>query len=289
METAAGGCIGGTARDYQLLKPKLWLPFTGGSFGEDGDDGSLCEGCRFLCQVAKPIDDKIRDWAPQMTSRDGRIFSHTLFQFTPVPPMQHGSWSSAACQTVTSLPTAHEAACCWLDRFRRIATEVVPSLVGDDEAVWSSTDMERCTAFFAGIKWNCETSVDLLAGIEQERRWLGLSRYRNPAHDQQPSNDYYETWHAEQEPILDAIADPKSQPHNILDILSKHDALKKDDLFSRAWLSNQPGEPTGAFNRALSKLKEAGLISSGRGAASVGYSLTIKGRIELQRLKSKRT
>ena len=276
MGTAAGTSENAISRDCPFRRPNAWSPWTEKYYD---DDESVTSGCRLLCQIADPLRETIGKWAPELTSVNGRIFSGRLFEYITVSQKPHRPWTSAECQSATSSPTAHEAASCWISRFKNIAREIIPSLGHNDQVRLPPRDVEMCIEFLKRITWYGNVAIEMSAGLEQERRWLHQFKHRQRECEREFSEDYYSTWFPPLLTTNEILANLSAQQASILEVLSKQGRLKKDKLKSIAWPTEEVGS-SGAFNRSLNALKAAELIASGgRGTNSKGYSLTIQGEL----------
>lgn len=265
MEDACGESEGrGGTRNLPYLHRPPVLSSIGGSLGEDGDDGALSGTCRLLCEVVEPLNQQVQTWAPQLTGGAERVFSDRLFSFAPQTADLCGSWTASVCLSVAALPTAHEATSTWLKRFCDLAVETVPSFrTTQDQAPWEQ-EREMCPAFFRGLTWNSEYAAELLAGMEQERRWLHNQFGKIFEPDGSPADEFQSLWHPLEGPweSIEKIVETLSlMPCEVLQALRRSSPQTKHSL--RANVLGPRTAASGQFNAALNLLKDRQLVISG--------------------------
>lgn len=183
-------------------------------------------------------------------------------------------------QIERSYPTAHLAAYDHFDRLGQFVEKIVTPHATD-----FAQQLEVVSEMFSGFEWNQAEASRLLAGMEQERRWLFLSQMQNqfPA-GYRSGDDYIRTWR----PYGDASISLSDRVKQLsrLETAILLTLLQKEPQTQRGLIETTK-DPKVAIHatrhstliREIKSLIRQNMIYGGaRGRASAGYCLTPFGR-----------
>lgn len=122
-------------------------------------------------EVDSRVSDAVQQWRCELTGGTERVVDVSLMSWTPLDATQQVNPWDWASQHVPPFPTAHEATLAWWLKLRRLV-EAQPGAESTSQSSTEPRPRGRYNELFAQLTWNTAAALELLAGMEQERRWL---------------------------------------------------------------------------------------------------------------------
>lgn len=249
------------------------------------DETSVLFGAKYLLSLRETM-------LPEF-STGIKVFKRDRSFFPPLNPLL--TWRSGArnmsenCgirqqffldQIEQSYPTAHQAAYDHFDRLGQFVEKIITPHATD-----FAQQLKVVSEMFSGFEWNQAEASRLLAGMEQERRWLFLSQRQNqfPA-GYRSGDDYIRMWR----PYGDASISLRRRVKGLgscetailLALLQKEPRTQRglaETTQVEKVASHAPRHST-LIGEIKSLIRQNMIYSGARGRASAGYCLTPFGR-----------
>ncbi|MDZ4685310.1 MAG: hypothetical protein SH850_09485 [Planctomycetaceae bacterium] len=269
---------GRRARQLPYLVARPVLSLVGNCFEPEDVDGAIEAPVRYLMDVDSRVSDAVFQWRCELTGGAECVVEVSLMSWTPLEGTQATNPWDWASQHVPPFPTAHEATLAWWLKLRRL----VEAQCGAESTSQSQTDPRppgRYSELFAQLTWNTAAALELLAGMEQERRWLH-NHFAGTVDDARRPFPTYDQWilvnnrlPSELDALLQSLKD--TQELQVIQALRRCQPQTGDEL--HLTVTGREGRMAGALSRAVTSLMDLGLIAGSRGRTSLGYRLTIAG------------